>query len=117
MHRSATMTLLGVLASPSFAWVSISQARYGAQISDIRQLYDNTSMPSSLPVQQLLGHLWSQPTSSTSKAGLGGGKANGRPTLGGAKAKSKANTKHVTIEGGDRAASPPQGRESSFDAV
>ena len=44
-------------------------------------------------------------------------KANGRPTLGGAKAKSKANTKHVTIEGGDRAASPPQGRESSFDAV
>ena len=73
MHRSATMTLLGVLASPSFAWVSISQARYGAQISDIRQLYDNTSMPSSLPVQQLLGYLWSQPTSSTSKAGLGGG--------------------------------------------
>ena len=34
-----------------------------------------------------------------------------------AEAKSKANTKHVTIEGGDRAASPPQGRESSFDAV
>lgn len=68
-----TPVILTLLASETRSWVTISQARYGAQVADIRTLYDNTTAPSGKPPQQLLGYLWQTPQDPTSHDGLGGG--------------------------------------------
>lgn len=55
------------------AWVTISQSRYGAQVEDIRTLFDKSAAPSAKPARQLLGFIWRIPEEPTSHDGLGGG--------------------------------------------
>ena len=65
--------MAGALLCAAYApgWVSFSGARFGAQLSTIReQLHGQAS---SLPPMQELGYLWSMPSDSLSSAGLGGG--------------------------------------------
>jgi hypothetical protein len=71
-----SVLLLVLLAfSPARSWTTIAQARYGAQVADIRHLYTdpNTTAPTTVPAQQLLGYMWNLPADATSKEGLGGG--------------------------------------------
>lgn len=69
------------LASLASCWVTISQSRFGAQLSVIQGLYGaNGSQSANTPIevstvreQQQLGYLWTTPEDSTSHRGLGGG--------------------------------------------
>ena len=60
------------LINGALGWVTLSQARLGAQLADIREQtrgnYTHTAPP-----MQSLGYLWSLPDDPSSSAGLGGG--------------------------------------------
>ena len=74
------LLVVALCCTLSDAWVTISQSRFGAQISTIR---DMMHIPENgtfwrwpnyhLPDQQLLGYLWNMPEDPLSHVGLGGG--------------------------------------------
>jgi hypothetical protein len=67
----ATLSQVTLLQGAA-AWVTLSQARFGAQIASIReQTRGNFSRPA--PPLQQLGYIWSLPQDASSSAGLGGG--------------------------------------------
>lgn len=58
----------------SFGWTSISQARFGMQVSDVQQLQNGTwAMPEPGLYQRQLGFLWTFPSETEDTRGLGGG--------------------------------------------
>ena len=74
MPRSATrFALLGLLtATPVHSWTTISQSRFGAQLSTIQQqMHGNVS--ATADSVRLLGFLWSSPHGVRQRIGLGGG--------------------------------------------
>ena len=75
MSRRFGMVLALAAATPAAdAWVTISQSRFGAQLSTIRAQYGvNSSVPYSIRVQNMLGYLWTSPEAPQSHRGLGGG--------------------------------------------
>jgi hypothetical protein len=66
MKRSASALLL--LLPIVTGWLSISQARYGATLDDLR---DQTYMQSTANADRSIGWLWSAPRSQTDSRGLG----------------------------------------------
>ena len=73
MRTFVLVIFSSLVAQSVHAWVTISQSRYGAQVEDIRALFDNSTAPSTKPAQQLLGYTWRVPEAPTSHDGLGSG--------------------------------------------
>ena len=69
LRRGSRLLLqLALLATSAHAWISVSQALYGAKLDDLRAA---TRRQSSLNADKSLGWLWSAPRSTTDARGLG----------------------------------------------
>ena len=66
-----SMAVVALGAAPC-AWVTLSQARLGAQLDVIREESRGNYSRSVAPLQRL-GYLWQTPADPTSSVGLGGG--------------------------------------------
>merc|ERR1719331_1886678 len=60
--------LVAALVAPACTWISTSQARYGANLEELRR---GTRMESTANADRSLGWLWSAPRSTTDARGLG----------------------------------------------
>ena len=67
--RAAVLLLLGALVPRSSAWLTTSQARYGAELEEIQASFFAASQKSA---DRSLGWLWSAPNDARSNRGLGG---------------------------------------------
>jgi len=61
------------LAAGVSGWVTISQSRFGGQISAIAEQFQGLNTDKNPDVQQRLGYLWSYPEDADDTTGLGGG--------------------------------------------
>lgn len=63
--------MLAILATAP-AWVTLSQAKFGTQLDDIKAQTAG-DVPQNTPLIQLLGFVWNMPSVASSSEGLGGG--------------------------------------------
>ena len=72
MRPRATILMAAatLLIDSALGWVTLSQARLGAQLYDIRE--QTRGNHTSVPPLQKLGYVWSLPDDAASSAGLGG---------------------------------------------
>lgn len=71
MPSFTRVALLSALVAPCSAWVTKSQATFGAQLDDIKKQLKGQTVDR--VVQAQLGFLWTYPESTTDETGLGGG--------------------------------------------